>query len=200
MAVNKVIYGDRTLVDLTQDSVNEDNLLEGETAHDASGNPVTGTAKQGHIVQDTNGTDMPQEENLQFVGVYTEDDSTNEKTKVNIVREMTSTQMQSLTTAQKKGFIRTTDEPDNPYNNTGKHIRRTLTFANGYSDINTNTDADIRGRATIGVFPTADANGLSYVFFPFNYGTGLLRIYGYQYPQSTAILDGTSIAVDIVVY
>lgn len=114
MAVNKVIYGDRTLVDLTQDSVNEDNLLEGETAHDASGNPVTGTAKQGHIVQDTDGTEMPQEENLQFVGVFTEDDATNDRTKVNIVREMTSTQMQSLTTAQKKGFIRTTDEPDNP--------------------------------------------------------------------------------------
>lgn len=115
MAVNKVIYGDRTLVDLTQDSVNEDNLLEGETAHDASGNPVTGTAKQGHIVQNDSGTDMTQRSKVQFVGVYSEDDATNDRTKVNIVREMTSTQMQSLTTAQKKGFIHTTDEPDNPY-------------------------------------------------------------------------------------
>ena len=68
----------------------------------------------GHTIEDTDGTEMPQEENLQFVGVYTEDDATNDRTKVNIVREMTSTQMQSLTTAQKKGFIRTTDEPDNP--------------------------------------------------------------------------------------
>jgi len=85
-------------------------------------------------------------------------------------------------------------------NDTGKHIRRTLTFTNGCCDINTNTDADMQGRATIGIFPTADANGLSYVLFPFNYGTGLLRIYGYQFPQNTAIVDGTSIAVDIVIY
>lgn len=116
MAVNKVIYGDRTLVDLTQDSVNEDNLLEGETAHDASGNPVTGTAKQGHIVQNDNGTDMTQRSKVQFVGVYTEDDATNDRTKVNIVRPMTKEQYEALTPAQKKGFIRTTDEPDNPLN------------------------------------------------------------------------------------
>ena len=60
MAINKVVYGNDTLVDLTEDSVSANNLLEGETAHDRSGNPVTGTAKQGHIVQDTNGTDMTQ--------------------------------------------------------------------------------------------------------------------------------------------
>ena len=114
MAINKVVYGNDTLVDLTEDSVSANNLLEGETAHDRSGNPVTGTAKQGHIVQDTNGTDMTQRSKVQFVGVYTEDDATNGRTKVNIVREMTSAQMQALTTAQKKGFIRTTDEPDNP--------------------------------------------------------------------------------------
>lgn len=73
------------------------------------------TNLRGHTIENSAGTDMPQEENLQFVGVYTEDDPTNDRTKVNIVREMTSTQMQSLTAAQKKGFIRTTDEPDNPY-------------------------------------------------------------------------------------
>ena len=116
MAINKVVYGNDTLVDLTEDSVSANNLLEGETAHDKSGNPVTGTAKQGHIVQNDSGTDMPQEENLQFVGVYTEDDATNDRTKVNIVRPMTKEQYEALTPAQKKGFIRTTDEPDNPLN------------------------------------------------------------------------------------
>ena len=71
-------------------------------------------ASSGHEIEDTNGTEMPQEENLQFVGVYTEDDATNDRTKVNIVRPMTKAQYEALTPAQKKGFIHTIDEPDNP--------------------------------------------------------------------------------------
>jgi len=86
-------------------------MYENGKAVGGEGHPISGG---GHTIQDNSGTAMPQEENLQFVGIYTEDDATNDRTKVNIVREMTSTQMQSLTTAQKKGFIRTTDEPDNP--------------------------------------------------------------------------------------
>lgn len=42
MGVSKVIYGEETLVDLTSDSVTPDTLLEGETAHDAAGNKITG--------------------------------------------------------------------------------------------------------------------------------------------------------------
>lgn len=71
-------------------------------------------SSSGHTIQDNSGTDMPQEDNLQFVGAYTEDDTTNGKTKVNIVRPMTKEQYEALTPAQKKGFIHTTDEPDNP--------------------------------------------------------------------------------------
>lgn len=43
MAVNEVIYGGKTLISLTSDTVTEDDLLEGVTAHDASGNIITGT-------------------------------------------------------------------------------------------------------------------------------------------------------------
>ena len=70
----------------------------------------------GHVIENTSGTDMPQEDNLQFVGVYTEDDSTNNRTKVNIVRDMTKTEFNALSSAEKEGFIHITDEPDNPYN------------------------------------------------------------------------------------
>ena len=42
MGVNKVIYGGETLVDLTGDTVTPDTLAKGATAHDASGNEVTG--------------------------------------------------------------------------------------------------------------------------------------------------------------
>ena len=43
MAVNKVVYNGQTLIDLTKDTVAEDTMLSGVTAHDKSGNEVTGT-------------------------------------------------------------------------------------------------------------------------------------------------------------
>lgn len=43
MGVSKVAYGSRTLVDLTADTVSASALRKGVTAHDASGNKVTGT-------------------------------------------------------------------------------------------------------------------------------------------------------------
>ena len=71
-----------------------------------------GGGSGGHTIESTDGTDLPQEDNLQFVGVYTEDDSANDRTKVNIVRQMTKAAMQALSSAEKEGFIDTTDEDD----------------------------------------------------------------------------------------
>lgn len=45
MAVNKVIYNNDTLIDLTEDTVTADTLLAGETAHMANGVRITGTMK-----------------------------------------------------------------------------------------------------------------------------------------------------------
>lgn len=42
MAISKVVYGNTTLIDLTTDTVEASNLLEGETAHKADGTSVTG--------------------------------------------------------------------------------------------------------------------------------------------------------------
>lgn len=47
MGVNKVIYAGNTLIDLTNDNVTPETLAEGATAHDASGEPITGTMKTG---------------------------------------------------------------------------------------------------------------------------------------------------------
>lgn len=44
---NKVVYNGQTLIDLTGDTVAADKLLQGYTAHDASGAPITGTAVSG---------------------------------------------------------------------------------------------------------------------------------------------------------
>lgn len=43
MGVSKVVYGNKTIIDLTSDTVSADKLLEGITAHGKDGEPVTGT-------------------------------------------------------------------------------------------------------------------------------------------------------------
>lgn len=104
-----------------------DLLAYGENVIGAVGQIGGGSQGGGHTIEDNSGTDMTQRESLQFVGVYTEDDSTNDRTKVNVVREMTKAQMEALPAAQKVGFIKTTDEPDNPY---GVHILQAQIAAN----------------------------------------------------------------------
>ncbi len=49
MAVNKIIYNAQVLIDLTNDTVAADNLLAGVTAHDKSGNQVTGNVTFGTV-------------------------------------------------------------------------------------------------------------------------------------------------------
>lgn len=46
MAVNKIIYGGKTLVDLTSDTVTADNLAEGITATAADGKKVVGVMQK----------------------------------------------------------------------------------------------------------------------------------------------------------
>ena len=41
--ISKVVYGGKTLIDLTADTVTADKLLSTYTAHDKSGAPITGT-------------------------------------------------------------------------------------------------------------------------------------------------------------
>lgn len=66
----------------------------------------------GHAIKKTDGSGVAQEDNLQFLGVYTNDDANNHRTQVNIVRQMTKAAMQALSSAEKEGFIDTTDEDD----------------------------------------------------------------------------------------
>lgn len=42
MAINKVDYGQKTLIDLTSDTVTKETLIKGETAHAASGEKIYG--------------------------------------------------------------------------------------------------------------------------------------------------------------
>lgn len=49
MAVNQVIYGGETLIDLTGDSVSPETLEYGVTAHAANGERITGTGLPGRV-------------------------------------------------------------------------------------------------------------------------------------------------------
>ena len=44
MAINKVVFGNQTLIDLTADTITPGDLASGVTAHDASGASITGTS------------------------------------------------------------------------------------------------------------------------------------------------------------
>lgn len=66
MAVNKVMYGTKTLIDLSNDTVTPDTLFKGCTAHLADGTIVTGTLFNNYPdeqcfydnLQDLNGTEL----------------------------------------------------------------------------------------------------------------------------------------------
>jgi len=51
MAINKVVLGDETLIDLTSDTVTADSLLEGVTAHNKAGELITGTMSSSGSVE-----------------------------------------------------------------------------------------------------------------------------------------------------
>lgn len=52
MAHNKIIYNGKTLIDLTTDTVTADKMLSGVTAHDKSGEVITGTCDYDANTQD----------------------------------------------------------------------------------------------------------------------------------------------------
>ncbi len=67
--MNKVVYGNKTLIDLTADTVAEGNLLKGCTAHKADGRIIIGTLLSGYPaeffleeeVSDSSGQDIQDE-------------------------------------------------------------------------------------------------------------------------------------------
>ena len=56
MAYNKVVYNGNTLIDLTADTVEATNLLEGYTAHGADGETITGTCAYDADTSDATAT------------------------------------------------------------------------------------------------------------------------------------------------
>lgn len=57
MAISKVVYGGNTLIDLTADTIANDKLLKGYTAHGADGEPITGACEYDANTQDATASD-----------------------------------------------------------------------------------------------------------------------------------------------
>lgn len=74
--------------------------------------PSGGSGGSGHTILDDDGTALAQEDDLQFKGVYSADNSEDGVTEVNVYREMTKSEFNLLSSDEKKGFIRVIDEPD----------------------------------------------------------------------------------------
>ena len=54
MPANKIVYGGNVLIDLTSDTVTENDLAYGVTAHDNSGTIITGTSTKDSDTTDAN--------------------------------------------------------------------------------------------------------------------------------------------------
>ena len=72
------------------------------------------THQGGHTIIDDSGTSMTDRTGLQILGTYDTDDSTNDKTVINFVREMTETERGQLTPAEEAGFIKTNNSSSLP--------------------------------------------------------------------------------------
>lgn len=55
-----------------------------------------GGGSGGHTIEDTSGADLPQEDNLQFADAKVTDDSGNSRTKVEVIRPITESQISSI--------------------------------------------------------------------------------------------------------
>lgn len=53
-AINKVVFGNQTLIDLTSDTITPADLQSGVTAHDASGEIITGTSTKDSDTSEDN--------------------------------------------------------------------------------------------------------------------------------------------------
>lgn len=81
MANNKVVFGNETIMDITDSTVTPETLKQGEIAYNSAGQRIVGTlVMMGHQILDKLGNVMTQRNKLQFASGYVEDDSSNGKT------------------------------------------------------------------------------------------------------------------------
>lgn len=73
------------------------------------GGGAGGSSGGGHTILDNSGTSLTQRSEMQFKGAYSEDNSTDQITEVNVMRSMTKAQFDLLSESEKQGLINVTD-------------------------------------------------------------------------------------------
>lgn len=109
---DKWINTDYAINDLSNVNINLSTLADGQIiVYNATTDEWENSeVKGGHKILNDSGTTLAQKDNLQFKGVYTQNNGDN--TEVDICRTMTKAQMEALSGESLKGFINTSDEPD----------------------------------------------------------------------------------------
>jgi len=97
-----------TDVDIDDQTLSDGQVLKYDSAEDKWINDDVGAG--GHTIVADDGTDLAQRANLQFKGAYSEDNSVDDTTEVNVVRNMTRAQFNQLSADEKVGLINISDE------------------------------------------------------------------------------------------
>lgn len=108
-------------VTFTQGGTTKGSITLNQAADATIALDAGGSGSGGHTILDDEGTSLTQRNDLQFKGAYSVDNSTDQITEVNVVREMTKAEFDLLTAAEKVGIINVTDEggsPDRNYSET----------------------------------------------------------------------------------
>lgn len=123
--VNKVLYNDSTLIDLTGDTVTPESLLSGYTAHDRSGAPINGS-----VVIPTKISDLQDD-----VGYLVENDIVNGLTSTATDKPLSAAQGKALNEAIAQStaipFSYQATPGTNPFSEGGTGAVLTLTAPNG---------------------------------------------------------------------
>ena len=98
------------LTDVAISSPTNNQALIYDSANSQWVNGTVSGGSGGHTIVDDSGTALTQRTNLQFKGAYSDDNSTDDTTEVNVIREMTKADFNQLSNAEKQGLIYVNDE------------------------------------------------------------------------------------------
>lgn len=97
-----------TDVDIDDQTLSDGQVLKYDSVEEKWVNNDVGAG--GHTIVADDGTDLAQRANLKFGGTYSEDDSINDTTLVNVTRSMSSADYSLLSADEKAGIIEVYDE------------------------------------------------------------------------------------------
>ena len=104
----------------------------------------------GHEIQNTSGTSLTQRSKMRYNGVYAHDDSSNQVTDVDVVREMTKIQKDNLNGDSINGFQYTTDENDDlPLTTDFVEAEGGISLTEKLNEIEDNIEGIIKPKITI---------------------------------------------------